>query len=50
MSIIAAFIYVPAAAARDPSPRRAIKKALAWMAFAVAGYMLALRYVYHLLF
>jgi hypothetical protein len=50
LSIIAAFIYVPAAAARDPSPRRAMKKAIAGMSAAVAGYMLALRYVYHLLF
>ena len=46
VSILFALIALPSLAARDPNPRRSLKKALLWFAGFNCVYLLAVRYLY----
>ncbi len=48
-SVLFAMILIPFLAARDPHPRRALKKAVAWFVAFNVFYMLALRFLYPVL-
>lgn len=50
MSIMAGLIAVPVIAAREPRPRRALKKALTMIIALDVGYALAIRFIYPHLF
>jgi hypothetical protein len=50
VSIIAGIIALPAVAARDSHPVRALKKVLLWIAALDVAYYLAIRFVYPHLF
>lgn len=50
MSIMAGIIALPALAARDPHPARALKKVLRWIAALDVAYYLAIRFIYPHLF
>jgi hypothetical protein len=50
VSIMAGIIALPAIAARDPRPARALKKVLFWIAGLDVAYYLAIRFVYPYLF
>lgn len=47
LSIILATIAVPARAARDPDPRKGLRKALINLMWANFAYVLALRFIWH---
>ena len=46
MSILAISILVPAIAAREPNPRRALRKAVFWMLIGICVYVLAVLFIY----
>jgi hypothetical protein len=50
ISIIAVTIVVPALAARDGNPRRALKKMVLWTALGIAAYVISLLFIYPRLF
>jgi hypothetical protein len=45
-SLLAALLLIPIVAARDPRPRRGLKKALVWFLGFILLYALALRFLY----
>jgi hypothetical protein len=46
MSILALSVVLPAIAAREQDARRALQKALFWVALGTFGYVLAVLFVY----
>lgn len=50
MSIMAGMIALPAIAAREPRPARALKRAVAMIIALDIGYALAIRFIYPHLF
>lgn len=46
VSIIAITIIVPAVAARDPDPRRALRKAVVWTLAGIVLYTLSVIFIY----
>lgn len=46
MSILAISVVVPAIAAREPNPRRALRKALLWTVVGIFSYVMAVLLVY----
>lgn len=48
-SVLLALIVIPIVAAREPNPRRGLRKAVGWFVGFNLLYMLALRFVYPLL-
>jgi hypothetical protein len=47
ISVILMMIVVPAIAARDPNPRRGLKRAVIWFVGYNFFYLLAVRYLYY---
>jgi hypothetical protein len=46
LSIVAVTIVVPAVAAIEPNPRRALRKALVWTVIGIFGYLISVIFVY----
>jgi hypothetical protein len=46
VSILALTLVTPAIAARDPNPRRAVRKLLGWTAVGLCAYELAVLFLY----
>ncbi|HYS09561.1 MAG TPA: hypothetical protein VEP66_12490 [Myxococcales bacterium] len=46
LSIVAVTIVVPAVAATEPNPRRALRKALAWTVIGIFGYLISVIFIY----
>ena len=46
VSILAFTVIFPAVAAREPNPRRALRKVLAWSAVGLLAYVLAVVFLY----
>ena len=46
VSILALTVILPAVAAREPNPRRALRKLLAWSAVGLLAYLLAVVFLY----
>jgi len=46
MSILAISFIVPAIAAREPNPRRALRKAVVWTVVGIFSYVMAVLLVY----
>jgi len=46
VSILALPVILPAVAAREPNPRRALRKLLAWSAVGLLAYLLAVVFLY----
>ncbi len=46
LSIVAVTIIVPAVAATEPNPRRALRKALVWTVLGICGYVISVIFIY----
>lgn len=46
LSIVAVTIVVPAVAATEPDPRRALRKALAWTVIGIFAYLISVIFIY----
>jgi hypothetical protein len=46
LSIVAVTIIVPAVAAAEPNPRRALRKALAWTVLGILAYVISVIFIY----